>query len=86
MIARPKLIHLMGVILSPKKIKARMAVETGRVSISKAALLASDIRVPQVIRTCPGNTPSEARRKKIRMSLLFRGGRLSLLASQRISG
>ena len=52
-------------------------MDTGNVNMSRAALLASDMRVPQVMSTCPGNTPAMASKRKIRMSLI----RLSLFSA-----
>jgi hypothetical protein len=48
---------------SRRKITANRAVATGRVRLIRAALLASDILVPQVIITWPGKTPKAASRK-----------------------
>ena len=62
--ASAKLIQRTPVIRSRRKMKASTAVVMGRVSISNAALLASDMRVPQVIKTWPGKMPSKASRKK----------------------
>ena len=86
MIARPKLIHLTGVILSCRKRNARNAVDTGNVNMSNAALLASDMRVPQVMITCPGNTPTRASKRKIRMSLPRRSRLGALFDSNLTSG
>jgi hypothetical protein len=74
----------MRVILSCKKIKARNAVDTGKVSISRAALLASDMRVPQVISTWPGNTPTTASKRKTKISLV-RQSRFSLFFASNLS-
>jgi hypothetical protein len=56
----------MLVIFSPSRRKANTAVETGSANINRAALLAKDWRVPQVINTCAGKTPNSARMKKRR--------------------
>ena len=63
------LIHLTLDILSRRKTNAKNAVNTGMASIMIAALLAVDIRVPQVTSTCPGKTPSTASSRKISASL-----------------
>ena len=70
--ARAKLTQRTRVIRSESRKCANTAVEIGSVSINKAALLASDHRVPQVMKTCPGNIPSNASRKKVNKSRLDR--------------
>src|SRR5579884_266338 len=65
---------------------AKKAVHGGMASMIIAALLAVDMRVPHVISTCPGNTPSSANTRNSRMSDFRRWAGAAIFRSARISG